>query len=67
MRGTPDPQLAMFTTLCLKEMIPADHPIRRIRVVVDVVLADLDLVFDAMYASSGRSSVPPEALLRRRC
>jgi transposase len=32
--------------------------------VVDAVLAALDQVFDGMYASSGRSSVPPETLLK---
>jgi transposase len=63
-RGSPDPQLAMLTTLSTEELIPADHPIRRIRVVVDAVLGELDDVFDAMYASSGRSSVPPETLLK---
>jgi transposase len=64
MRGSPDPQLAMLTTLSTEELIPADHPIRRIRVVVDAVLADLDDIFDAMYASGGRHSVPPETLLK---
>ena len=32
--------------------------------VVDAVLADLDETFDEMYADSGRSSVPPETLLK---
>ncbi len=43
---------------------PADHPIRRIRVIVDSVLAELDDTFDQMYAGTGRSSVPPESLLK---
>jgi RNA polymerase sigma factor (sigma-70 family) len=60
MRGSPDPQLAMLTTLQPGDLIPADHPIRRIRVVVDAVLAELDDEFDAMYAASGRPSVPLE-------
>ena len=64
MRGAVDPQLAMLTTLSPDSLIPADHPIRRIRVVVDAVLADLDETFDEMYADSGRSSVPPETLLK---
>ena len=64
MRGTPDPQLAMLTTLSTEELIPAGHPIRRIRVVVDAVLAELDDTFDAMYSSSGRRSIPPETLLK---
>jgi hypothetical protein len=61
MRGSPDPQLAMLTTLSTEELIPVDHPIRRIRLVGDVMLAELDDTFDAMYAASGRSSVPRKA------
>jgi transposase len=64
MRGAPDPQLAMLTSLSTEELIPADHPIRKIRAVVEAVLADLDGTFDAMYASGGRRSVPPETLLK---
>jgi len=64
MRGSTDPQLAMLTTLSTEDLIPADHPIRKIRVVVDAVLAELDPVFDAMYATGGRRSVPPEQLLK---
>ena len=64
MRGAPDPQLAMLTTLSPGDLIPADHPIRRIRKVVDVVLGELDGEFDSMYASRGRPSVPPEQLLK---
>ncbi len=64
MRGTPDPQLAMLTSVSTEDLIPPDHPIRKIRVVVDAVLAELDAVFDEMYATSGRRSVPPEILLK---
>jgi transposase len=39
-------------------------PIRKIRVVVDAVLADLDDTFDAMYSAGSRRSVPPETLLK---
>jgi transposase len=60
----PDPQLAMLTTLQPGDLIASDHPIRRIRKVVDAVLADVDGDFDAMYAASGRPSVPPEQLLK---
>jgi transposase len=64
MRGSSDPQLAMLTTVSTEDLIPADHPIRKIRVVVDTVLAELDPIFDEMYATSGRRSVPPETLLK---
>src|SRR5437660_8779165 len=64
MRGEPERQLAMLTTLSAEDLIPAGHPIRRIRKVVDVVLAELDDEFDAMYSRTGRPSVPPEQLLK---
>ncbi len=64
MRGVPERQLAMLTTLSPEEMIPADHPIRRIRAVVDAVLGELDGEFSVMYATTGRPSVPPEQLLK---
>ena len=56
--------MAMLVSLSPDELIPAGHPIRRIRRLVDVVLTDLDGEFDAMYASTGRRSVPPETLLK---
>ena len=59
MRGEPERQLAMLTTLSPEDLIPADHPIRRIRRVVDRVFADLDGEFDAMYSPrAGRASRP---------
>ena len=60
----PDPQMAMLTTLNPGDLVPGDHPIRRIRVVVDAVLAELDDELSAMYATTGRPSVPPEQLLK---
>lgn len=56
--------MAMLTTLSAEELIPPDHPIRRIRVVVDEVLASMDDTFEALYSTEGRPSVPPEALLK---
>jgi transposase len=64
MRGAPDPQLAMLTSVSTDDLIAPDHPIRRIRVVVDAVVAELNDVFDDMYAAGGRRSVPPEVLLK---
>jgi transposase len=64
MRGKQVRQLAMLSSLSPEDLIPSDHPIRRIRRVVDVVLADLDSEFEAMYADGGRPSVPPEQLLK---
>jgi transposase len=64
MRGVPDGQLALVTVVSPESLIPAGHPIRRIRVVVDAVLAELDGEFESMYSAIGRPSVPPEQLLK---
>jgi len=42
----------MLSSLSTEDLIPADHPIRRIRVVVDAVLAELDSVFDVCSLTS---------------
>ena len=64
MRGTPVRQLSMLSSLSTEDLIPAGHPIRKIRVVVDTVLAEMDGRFEAMYSTQGRPSVPPEVLLK---
>jgi transposase len=56
--------MAMLTSLSTEDLIPMDHPIRRIRKVIDEVLGELDGEFAAMYARIGRPSVPPEQLLK---
>jgi transposase len=64
MRGTPDRQLSMLISLSTDELIPPGHPIRSVKPVVEAVLAALDPEFEAMYAETGRNSVPPEHLLK---
>ena len=54
----------MFSYVTMEERIPADHPIRGIRVLVDEVLGGMDGAFSAMYARRGRPSIAPERLLR---
>lgn len=53
--------------LCLvspESRVPSDHPLRDIKMLADAALKKLSPVFDAMYAETGRSSVPPERLLK---
>jgi len=64
MRGAPERQTPIFTTVSIEDLIPQDHPVRRIRRIVDQVLAELDPEFAAMYSHTGRPSVPPEQLLK---
>jgi transposase len=54
----------MFSYLTLEQRVPADHPLREIRVVTDRVLQCLDAEFDKLYKTTGRSSVAPEYVLR---
>lgn len=44
--------------------MPATHPIRHIKELADQALRKLDRVFDEMYSSIGRPSIPPERLLK---
>lgn len=63
-RGDDRQQQGMFSYLSPEERVPPDHPLRIIRTMVDVVLHDLSPTFDALYATVGRPSIPPEQLLR---
>ena len=64
MRGADVTQAAMFSYRTLEERIPQGHSLRKLRVLVDGILATLHTEFEAMYAGSGRASIPPERLLR---
>ena len=48
----------------MEERIPARHPLRKIRRVVNDALASLDADFDRLYATGGRPSIAPERLIR---
>ena len=63
MRGAKVEMGAMFSYLSPEERVPADHPLRAIRVIVDRSLAELDGHFNQMYSDLGRPSIPPEPLL----
>jgi len=54
----------MFSYLTLAQRIPADHPVRQIRVLVDRALARLNGELEKLYATTGRPSIAPERLLR---
>ena len=64
MRGSDVPQTTMFSDLSVEDRIPADHPLRAIQALVNPILAALSPRFQAMYATMGRPSIPPERLLK---
>jgi transposase len=64
MRGDDREPDSMFSYVSAEQRVPADHPLRAIRAVVDDVLRDMSREFAGLYAKVGRPSVPPERLLR---
>lgn len=54
----------MLALVSIESLVPAEHPIRKIKPIVDDALRQLSPTFDAMYADGGRPSVPPERLLK---
>lgn len=64
MRGSDREQGLMFSYVSLEDRIPADHPLRPMRAMVDEALKNLSQRFSGLYAATGRPSIPPERLLR---
>ena len=64
MRGDDRQQGAMWSYISPEQRVPADHPLREIREMVNAVLKDMSRTFSRIYAKEGRPSIPPEHLLR---
>ena len=64
MRGEERRQNVLFSYLSIEDQIPADHPLRAMRALVEPCLAALSPRFETMYSTIGRPSIPPEQLLR---
>ena len=64
MRGEENPQPQIFSYVDLESRVPRQHPIRKVRRIVDEALAELGPTFEQMYSDQGRRSIPPEQLLR---
>jgi transposase len=64
MRGSDQQSGDLFSYVDIEARVPARHPLRAIRAIVNESLASLDAEFDKLYADIGRDSIPPERLLR---
>lgn len=64
MRGADQQQPVLFSYLSTEDRIPADHPLRVMRQLVEPILQELSPRWTALYAPTGRPSIPPEQLLR---
>jgi transposase len=54
----------LFSYLSPESRVRPDHPLRAVRAMTDAALAEISPGLEALYASGGRPSIPPEQLLR---
>jgi transposase len=67
MRGPDTFTESLFTLRKLEDFVPADHPLRPIRQMVNAALVKMDALFSGMYEAGikgGRPSIAPEKHLR---
>src|SRR5688572_24824810 len=64
MRGSDRTSGSLFSYVDLEQRVPAKHPLRVIKPIVDDVLHALDVEFERLYEGTGRQSIAPERLLR---
>jgi transposase len=64
MRGEDIHQDHLYSYVSPEQRVPADHPLRPIRQMANIVLERLSPQWDALYSAVGRPSIPPEKLLR---
>jgi transposase len=64
MRGDDQQTGHLFSYLSPEARVPLEHPLRAVRRMTDEALTTLSRPFEAMYADTGRPSIPPEQLLR---
>ena len=58
MRGAESEQQVLFSYVAIDARIPADHPLRTMKHLLEPVLAELAPRFATMYADGGRPSIP---------
>jgi transposase len=64
MRGRDTRNRTLFSYVSPEARVPEAHPLRGIRTIVNRALESLSPLFESLYSSEGRPSVPPEQLLR---
>jgi hypothetical protein len=52
MRGKPEKQITMLSALTPEQLVPQDHPIRRIKPIVDRALSELSPTFNRCCQSA---------------
>jgi len=63
-RGSDEQTTHLFSYLSPESRVRPDHPLRQIRGLTDAALREISPALEALYAPTGRPSIPPEQLLR---
>lgn len=63
MRGSDVRTDSLFSYVICEARVPATHPLRPIRAIVDEGLEVLSADFEGLYPKVGRPSIPPEKRL----
>ncbi|MCG9894721.1 MAG: IS5 family transposase [Fimbriimonadaceae bacterium] len=64
MQGREKAQFGLFGTTPIDQVLPADHPLRRVRALFDEAWKGVAPAFDDAYGKVGNVSCPPAMLLR---
>src|SRR6202034_4746831 len=64
MRGDDTQQDGMFSYVSPEKRVPANHPLRPVRKMVDEILKEMSPQFAKLYSEVGRPSIAPERLFR---
>jgi len=64
MRGDDNQQEGIFSYISPEKRVPAEHPLRPVRKIVDEILKEMSPKFQKLYSDVGRPSIAPERLLR---
>jgi hypothetical protein len=67
MRGSDRTTGSLFSYVDIEARVPAKHPLRPIRRIVNDVLAGLDAEFAALYEPTGRGSIRRSGCCAARC
>ena len=64
MRGRVEPQGECYHYFYVDDVVPANHPLRSVKVRADAILRDMSRRFGTAYSQAGRPSIPPERLIK---
>lgn len=66
MRGNLPNQTTFVFAIDIESKIKPSHPLRRIKTMADEIFVSMDKIFEKMYSTWGRASIPPGRLLKAK-